>query len=154
MSNPAEDIHTRIENTLQILESEVQRVAEPARHDLILAMETLRASADAIRHLEGELDLVTAPDLDAAEEAQKLREHLDAAQLRIAGLEQQVVELRENSALEDQIHAEEHERLRELEKQAKEMEGILGSDEAAFGRFMEQALDKDEQAGRIKKREP
>ena len=148
-----EDIHTRIENTIAILNAEAQTVDEHARHGLHLAIETLRAAEASVTVLESELDLVTAPDLSAAEEAQNLRLQLERAELRIATLEQQLVETREKIELEDQIHATEHDRLQKLEHQSKQMENILETDTQAFGKFMDRALEQDERKGRLKGRD-
>ena len=149
----AEDIHTRIQNTIAILNAEAQTLDAHGRHDVHIAVETLHAAETAITELEAELDLVTSPDLAAAEEAQKLRHQLEEAELKIASLQQQLVEAKEKIHIEDQIHAEEHARLKQLEKQAKEMEGILETDAGAFGKFMDRALDKDAQSGRLKPRD-
>ena len=148
-----EDIHTRIQNTIAILTAEARTLDEHGRHDVQLAVETLQAADVAVTEIEAELDLVTAPDLNAAKEVQKLRNELEQAELRIAELDQRLAEARERIQIEDQIHAEEHENLQRLERQTKKMENILETDADAFGKFMDHALEQDERAGRLKGRE-
>lgn len=139
-----EDIQVRIENTIAILEAAGQNVDGRARHDLVLAIDTLRTAQTALTALEAELDLVTAPDLSAAEEAQRLRGQLAASELRVADLEQRLVGANEQIQLEDQIHASEHDRLEELERRAKKVERLLETDADAFSTFMDNALDQDD----------
>ena len=148
-----EEIHTSIQNTIAILNAKARTVDAHARQDLRLAVETLSAADAAVDKLEGELDLVTTPDLNAAEEAQRLRHRLEEAKLRIATLEQQLAEAKDELQLESQIHTSDHERLRELERQATKMEGILETDAGAFGKFMDDALEQDQSSGRLKGRE-
>ena len=77
---------------------------------------------------------------------------LERAELRIAELDQRLAEAGERIQMEDEIHAEEHDRLKRLERKSSEMENILGTDADAFGKFMDHALDRDERTGRLKGR--
>ena len=148
-----EDIHTRIQNTVAILSSELKTLDAHARHVLQLAMETLQAADAAVTELEAELDLVTAPDLSAAEEAQRLRHRLEETEVQIAALQQKLSDANDKIRLEDEIHVSEHDRLKELERQTKRMEDILETDADVFGKFMDKALDQDQSSGRLKRRE-
>jgi hypothetical protein len=144
-----EDIHIRIANTIAILRAETRTLDAATRQELNLSVETLLAADASVTELEAELDLVTAPDLSAAEEAQRLRARLEASELQVAALEQRLLEAQEKVQLEDQIHASERDRLAELERQAKKVERLLETDADAFGTYMDNALDQDDrQKGR------
>lgn len=148
-----EDVHTRIQNAIAMLAAEAPTAGPAAQHGFRLAVETLRAAEEAVTELEAELDLVTAPELRAAEEAQKLRHELEEAEVRYAALSQKLALLQEERTTEDAVHAEGHRRLQKLEKETAEIERLLETDAGAFGKFMDRALDQDEKQGRLKKRD-
>ena len=145
---PQEDIRLRIQNTIAILEAEAAKVEAAARRDLQLAVETLLAARTALDERDEELDLVTAPDRNAAEEAQRIARELEGARERIVALEQQLAEKETALDIEEQVHEEERRRLKKLEKQAASFESILETDQQAFSKFMDKALEEEERKRR------
>ena len=147
-----QDIRERIENALAILAAQGHE-PHALQRNLALAVETLRAAKGAIEERDSQLDLVTAPERDAAKEAERLRSELEAAELRVAQVEQQLALARQDQEIEVQLHDEDRRRLTTLERKAKELDTVLMEDDAAFARFMERKLDEqDEQTGRKRRR--
>jgi DNA repair exonuclease SbcCD ATPase subunit len=138
------DARASIDNALAILSAAGADEPHAVKRNLALAANALRAARDEIDALNAELDLVTAPDVDAAREVQRLERELATAQGRIAELEQASAMLRRDLDIETNVHADENRRLKELEKRAKDFESVLMEDDEAFGRFMDRALDEDE----------
>lgn len=138
------DPRRSIDNALAILGA--QRGGDPraAAQGFAVAIEALRAARAAIDDLDGQLELLTAPERNAAREAARLRGELETERRRAAGLEQDLAMLRADRDVENAVHEQDRIRLRELEKRAKEFESVIMRDDDAFGRFMESALDEDE----------
>ena len=138
-----EDIRTRIDNTIAILEAQISQERGSAQHGFHIAVDTLRAARKAIDERDAELELVTTPELKAAEEAQRLQKELVAAEARAVGFEQQLAMLRQEHEVEEHLHDEDRKRLEKLKKRADDFDQVLMTDKDAFSRFMDKALEKD-----------
>src|SRR6188474_3128442 len=101
------DIRQRIRNALAILEAPKSREVHQIPRTVGLAMDALRGADQAIDELESELELVSAPDLDAAREVQRLRRELEAARATVARLQGELASTREELEIEKRIHTEE-----------------------------------------------
>ncbi len=139
-----DDIRDKIDNTLAILASLQGNEPHVLRRALALAADTLKAVREAQKETDAELDVLTTPGRNAAEDLVKLRKQLDAAQDRILDLEQQLGLLRQERDIENQLHATERKRLAELEKQSTQYEAMLLKDDDAFAKYLDRALDADE----------
>lgn len=148
MADTPQDVYTTIENAIAILQSQAAGERGPAHRSLVLAVDTLKAAKAALQERDAELELVTAPDLKAAEEAQRLRHDKEELQVRIAGLEQELAMLRQEHEIEEHLHAEDAKRLKQLEKKARDFDDILVKDKEAFSAFMEKALDDEDRKRR------
>jgi len=141
------DVRDTIENALQVLRATRPEDRGQARQALAIAIDALEACAGAVDELERELGTVTEPELDTARELERLRAELAAARERAKGLE---VELRSVQAeLTAQLHlqAEDDRRRSQLERKVEDLDRLLLSDDAAFDRFMDRALEDDERGG-------
>lgn len=139
-----DDVRSKIDNTLAILAALKGNEPHVLRRALALSADTLKAAREATQETEAELDVLTTPGRNAAEDLVKLRKQLDAAQDRILDLEQQLGLLRQERDIENQLHATERKRLAELEKQSTQYEAMLLKDDDAFAKYLDRALDADE----------
>ncbi len=146
------DIRQRIRNALSILEAPKSREAHQVPRTIGLAMETLRGADEALDELESELELVSAPDLDAAREVKRLRQELEAAREKMTRLERELKMVREELSIDQRVHSEELRKLASLEQRAKTFDQVLLSDDQAFDRYMDQQLGDG--GAKKRKREP
>lgn len=150
-----EDIRQRIANTLAILDTSggqgsghsVKRDPALLRRHLAMAAGTLQAAAEAIGELDSQLDAVTAPELDAVREMQRMQVQLEQAEQKVAGLELDLQMAKADIQVEEALHSEDRKRMKELEKRSKNFNKVLMEDDDAFGKFMDQAMDDQERKG-------
>ena len=134
------DIHQRIHNALSILAAPKSREPHQVPRTVGLAQETLRAAEQALREMEGELEIVSAPDLQAAKEVARLRRELEKAHEQGVRLERELRAAREELDIEQRVHADERKKLADLEQRAKKFDSVLLQDDQAFARYMDQEL--------------
>ncbi|MBI5850537.1 MAG: hypothetical protein HZB39_05785 [Planctomycetes bacterium] len=139
-----DDVRNQIDNTLSILASLQGNEPHVLRRAIALAADTLKSAREALKETDAELDVLTAPGRNAAEELVRLRKQLDAAQDKALDLEQRLAMLRQERDVELQVHAAEKKRLAELEKQSAQYEAMLLKDDDAFSKYLDRALDADE----------
>lgn len=145
----ADDIRTILDNALAIVRSQAVGERGPTHQALRTAAEALLAARQAIDELGEQLDLVTAPELDAAQEVRRLRAEVGRLEEKLAQVEEERERERQSRELEEHLQAEEKRRLRELERKSRDFEDTLAKDPAAFERFMERALDEQEKRKRF-----
>lgn len=139
-----DEIRSKIENTLSILASLQGNEPHVLRRGLALAADTLKAARGALAETDSELDVLTTPGRNAAEDLLRLQKELDRQKDRALDLEQQLALLRQERQVETQVHAAEKKRLAELEKQSAQYEAMLLKDDDAFSKYLDRALDADE----------
>ncbi|MCA8942495.1 MAG: hypothetical protein KDB80_08070 [Planctomycetes bacterium] len=142
-ATPDDDpILERIANAITVLSA--IRDPHAALRQLQMAIESLTAAAKAIEARDAELDLVTAPDRDAAAEIARLRQQLEEARDQIVTAELRAVESDQEREMEAQVHADDAARLAKLERKSRDLDALLMEDEEAFGRYMDRAMDEDD----------
>ncbi|MFO1054509.1 MAG: hypothetical protein U1F36_19990 [Planctomycetota bacterium] len=143
-----DDIRTRIDNTLTILAALQTNEAHALRRALALSADALKAARVALTESEDELEVLTAPERNSAEENLRLQKELQKAKDRITGLEQDLAMARQDHDVEKQVQSIDRKRLQELEKKVAQYESMLMNDEQAFSRYMDRAIEADAKKGR------
>ena len=139
---------TKIDNALTILAALQTNEVHALRRALALAADTLKSARAAIADSESELDVLTSPQRNSAEESMRLEKELTKARDRIVGLEQDLAIARQEREVDTQVQAIDRKRLAELEKKVAQYESMLMSDDQAFARYMDRAVDADAKKGR------
>ncbi len=137
------DPRGRVRNALAVLRATPTNDVKAVRQTFRMLEEMLGIVDAALGEMESELEGVTGPDRDLVRENLELRKALAAAEEKRFEAEQRLVFARADLDTERAVHAEEGRKLRELEKKTKGFEDLLMSDDAAFDRYFEQAVDKD-----------
>lgn len=130
-------------NALAVLRATPTNDVKAVRQTFRMLEEMLGIVDAALGEMESELEGVTGPDRNLVRENLELRKALAAAEEKRFEAEQRLVFARADLDTERAVHAEEGRKLRELEKKTKGFEDLLMSDDAAFDRYFEQAVDKD-----------
>ncbi len=143
-----DDIRTRIDNTLTILAALQTNEAHALRRALALSADTLKAARVALTESEDELEVLTAPERNSAEENLRLQKELQKAKDRILALEQDLAMARQDHDVEKQVQSIDRKRLQELEKKVAQYESMLMNDDQAFSRYMDRAIEADAKKGR------
>ncbi len=147
-----EDIRQQIDNALTVLASQRHEARGQIAQSLSMAFDALKAAGAALDERDEQLGIVTDPERDMAAEVQRLTKELEAAKSQSQRSEQKAAMAEAEKELEDHLHAEDKKRMKVLEKKARNLDSVLMNDDAAFGRFMENALDEQDQGGKRKKR--
>jgi hypothetical protein len=137
------DPRGRVRNALAVLRATPTNDVKAVRQTFRMLEEMLGIVDAALGEMESELEGVTGPDRNLVRENLELRKALAAAEEKRFEAEQRLVFARADLDTERAVHAEEGRKLRELEKKTKGFEDLLMSDDAAFDRYFEQAVDKD-----------
>ena len=143
-----DDLSTRIDNAIGLLRAQLTAARGAAIPALQMAVAALQAAKAAVAEMASQLDLVTAPELDAAAEIRRLRAALEAEAARAAALEQELGATRAALEVEQQLRAEDGRRVRELEQRVAAVDDLLANDPRAFGAFMDKALDEHDRQRR------
>lgn len=133
----------RVRDALSVLRATPSNDVKAVRQTFRMLEEVLGVVDEALGEMETELDAVTGPDRDLARENLELRKAVAAAEEKRAEAEQKLVFARADLDTERAVHAEEEKKLKELQKKTKGFEDLLMSDDAAFDRYFEQAVEKD-----------
>ncbi len=145
------DIRQQIDNALTILGTQRHQARGEMAQSIAMAFDALKAAGAALDEQDEQLGIVTDPERDMAAEVQRLTRALDETEARATRLEQKAAMAVAEKELEDHLHAEDKKRMKDLEKKARNLDSVLMNDDAAFGRFMENALDEQDQGGKRKK---
>ncbi|MEY2980190.1 MAG: hypothetical protein RL562_417 [Planctomycetota bacterium] len=142
-SNSVPGPRGRVRDALAVLRATPSNDVKAVRQTFRMLEEVLGVADEALREMEAELDGITGPDRDLVRENLELRKAVAAAEEKRAEAEQRLIFARADLDTERAVHADEGRKLRELEKKTKGFEDLLMSDDAAFDRYFEQAVDKD-----------
>jgi chromosome segregation ATPase len=133
----------RVRDALSVLRATPTNDVKAVRQTFRMLEEVLGVLDGALGEMEAELEGLTGPDRDLTRENLELRKAITAAEEKRADAEQKLVFARADLDTERAVHAEEGKKLKDLEKKTKGFEDLLMSDDDAFDRFFEQAVDKD-----------
>ena len=141
--SPDAPVQEVVENAIAVLRA--VRDPHTAKQSLVLAVNALESALDGIRRRDEQLEMLTSPDRSAAEEAQALRARVAELEreLELAQADAQATE--QTKALEEELHEEDRRRLKKLERKAKDLDKLLMEDDDAFSRYMDRAMDLDEE---------
>ena len=148
MSAPLDELRSRIAGALSYLAT--REAADPVRAErsLAFAVELLREAERALGSRDRELEAATDPSLDASREVIALRKQLARAEEKILDLELTLSVARGEVEALEAITTEEQRTRRELEKRVADIDKKLMTDDDAFARFMDAALDEQERRDR------
>ena len=144
MSAGPDDIRRRIDNALAVLGATPTNDVRAVRQTVELLKSTLTELRGAFDELEAQLEVVTAPDRNAARDVVALDRELRSAKAKNQDLEQRLALARAELEADRQLQADDRTRLAELEKQSRQFEDLLLKDDDAFGRYLDRAIDADE----------
>jgi chromosome segregation ATPase len=133
----------RVRDALSVLRATPTNDVKAVRQTFRMLEEVLGVLDGALGEMEAELEGLTGPDRDLTRENLELRKAITAAEEKRADAEQKLVFARADLDTERAVHAEEGKKLKDLEKKTKGFEDLLMSDDDAFDRYFEQAVDKD-----------
>lgn len=142
--SPPPDPRRGIDNALTVLRSTPSNDVRAVRQTFELLARALEDARAALDELDAQLEAATGPGRDAIRELAALQKQLRDAQLQRAELEQRLALAQADLEAERHAHRDEHRRLAELEKKTAGFEDLLLTDDQAFDRYFERAVDKDE----------
>ena len=148
MSDPLATTRTRVENALALIDQQRAKAPAELQRTLDLARGALESSLASLTELEAQLESATDPSVDAASELVRVRKELGAAQGRELDLALKVRELQGEVAASNAIQEEEERRARDLNRRVRDFQEKLMTDDAAFTKYMDAALDAEEKRGR------
>lgn len=144
MAAPTDDLRSRIAGALSYLAT--REAADPvrARRSLDFAMELLREADRTLAARDRELEAATDPGLEASKEVVALRKQLERAEEKVVDLELSLSMARGEVEALEAVTTEEQRTRRDLERQLADFDKKLMTDDDAFARFMDAAMDEQE----------
>jgi len=148
MSDSLQVTRTRIENALTLIDQQRAKAPAALERTLELSRGALASALQTLAELQAQLDAATDPNIDAAAELTRVQRELEAAVGREQGLSLKLRELEAEVEVSNAIQAEEERRARALDRKVNDFQKKLMTDDAAFDRYMDAALDADERRDR------
>ena len=148
MSDSLQVTRTRIENALTLIDQQRAKAPAALERTLELSRGALASALQTLAELQAQLDAATDPNIDAAAELTRVQRELEAAVGREQGLSLKLRELEAEVEVSNAIQAEEERRARDLDRKVNDFQKKLMTDDAAFDRYMDAALDADERRDR------
>jgi chromosome segregation ATPase len=138
------DPRRTLDNALTVLRATPTNDVRAVRQTFELVAAALEAARAALDELDAQLEAATGPGRDAIRELVALQKKVQDAAVQRAELEQRLALARADLDADRHAHAEEQRRLKELEKKTKGFEDLLLTDDEAFDRYFEKAVERDE----------
>jgi chromosome segregation ATPase len=138
------DPRRTLDNALTVLRATPTNDVRAVRQTFELVAAALEAARAALDELDAQLEAATGPGRDAIRELVALQKKVQDAAVQRAELEQRLALARADLDADRHAHAEEQRRLKELEKKTKGFEDLLMTDDEAFDRYFEKAVELDE----------
>ena len=139
---PGVDLHTRIANALLRLGDASAANPAQAAHSIRMAIQTIEAARDGMLERERELEALTDPGLVAAKEVVALRRKLEQKEARLLELELQLFDAKTELEVQEAMAVEDDRERKTLERRVKDFDKKLMTDDEAFSRYMDSALDE------------